>query len=226
MVAAVINRLRYLPIILAILARPSGVLGHQLDEYAQATLVAIEPGQIWLDLNLTPGVAVAEKLFGQIDQNHDGVISTNESAAYAESLKHDLLVRLDGRSLELKPVALNLPAPAELRTGWGIIQLEFSVRPGEFSAGSHKLTFENRHQPVASVYLFNAAHPASRLIQITGQKRNEIQSTGEIAFNFHAPPNPFKLAGVVVLLAAPLVILLARARWPRKRLDEPVFRGV
>jgi hypothetical protein len=224
MVEALIKRVLVLPIFLAVLACPTGVQAHQLDEYLQATLVAIEPGQIWLDLNLTPGVAMADKVLGQIDRNHDGVISTDEAAAYAAIVQDDLSVRLDGHSMELKLAAVNFPAPAELRTGWGIIQLEFSVRPGQISAGSHHLIFENRYQPVGSVYLFNAAHPASLSVQITGQQRNEIQSTGEITFSFHPPSNPLKRAGVVVLLAAPLVVLLARGRRPRKRLEEPAFR--
>jgi hypothetical protein len=38
------------------------------------------------------------------------------------------------------------------------------------------------------VYLFNAARPGSALVQIKGQKRNENQSTGEIAFDFHPTP--------------------------------------
>ena len=54
-------------------------------------------------------------------------------------------------------------------------------------AGAHRLTLENRHLPALSVYLFNAAQPQSSSIQITRQKRNEIQSAGEIEFNYRKP---------------------------------------
>jgi hypothetical protein len=209
MADAVSNRFHYLVLWLGLLGLPTRVLAHQLDEYLQATLVGIEPGAIRLQINLTPGVAVAERVLGLIDQNHDGVISTSESAAYAELLKRDLSVRLDGRNLQLNLVALNLPEPGELHTGWGVIQMEFSVTPGAFAGGPHRFILENRHLPGVSVYLFNATQPGAASVQITGQKRNENQSTGEIAFEFHPAPNPSLTVAIVVSLAALFVFLFA-----------------
>ena len=172
-----------------LLALPSAGLAHQLDEYIQSTLVAIEPGEIRLQMNLTPGVEVASNVLTLIDRDHNGLISTNEAVAYAEAVQRDLIVRLDQHTVGLKLNASNFPAMNELRTGWGIIQIEFSVTPGSFAIGAHKLTFENRHLPAVSAYLVNAARPKSDLIQITGQKRNETQSSGEVDFNLSAPPN-------------------------------------
>src|SRR6476659_4018767 len=105
----------------ALLALPSAVFAHRLDEYLQATLVSIEPGGVRVQINLTPGVAVADQVLGLVDRDHDDLISTNETAAYAELLKRDLTLRLDRRDLELKLIASEFPAPGELRTGWGII---------------------------------------------------------------------------------------------------------
>jgi hypothetical protein len=190
MVEAVRATLRHLPWLLVLLAFPSAILGHRLDEYLQATLVAVAPGEIRLDINLMPGVAVAEQVLALIDRDGDGVISTNEAAAYAELLKRDLVVRLDGRDAELKLSACHFPEPMDLQTGWGVIQMGYIVTPGVLAAGLHQLTVENRHLPAASVYLFNAAQPRTPSVQIAGQKRNENQSTGEIAFVFHPPPNP------------------------------------
>jgi hypothetical protein len=194
-----------LSLLLALLVLPTGVFAHQLDEYLQTTLVDIEPGKIRLQMDLTPGVAVAERLLGLIDRNHDGVISPDESAAYAELMKRDLVVRLDGREVELKVVACNFPESAELRTGCGIILIDYTLATGGLGAGAHKLTLENRHQPVASVYLFNAARPRSAAVEITGQTRNENQSTGEIAFDFHPPPRPPVNSRVAVSFAALLI---------------------
>jgi hypothetical protein len=220
MVEAVTTTLRRLLLLLALLAFPSAVFAHRLDEYLQATLVAIAPGEIRLDINLTPGVTVAEQVLALIDRDHDGVISTNEAAAYAELLKRDLAVRLDGRSAELKLFAWYFPEPEDLQTGLGIIQMEYTVSPGVLAAGPHKLTVENGHLPAASVYLFNAAQPRSASVQITGQKRNENQSTGEIAFEFHPPPNPSlpgHVVGIVVSLAALFVVLFATVWQERKK---------
>src|SRR5262249_11751471 len=153
-----------------------------LDEYLQATLVSIEPGGLRLQINLTPGVAVAQKVLALIDRDHDGMISTNEIAAYAETLKRDLVLRLDHRPGELKLLDFYCPTPDELGSGCGIIQFEFAAKLGPFRPGAHTIGFQNRHLPAVSVYLLNAAQPRSKSLQIVAQKRNENQSAGEIRF--------------------------------------------
>ena len=193
MVEAVTSALWRLPLLLALLAVPSAVFAHRDDQYLQATLVAIEPSGVRLQINLTPGVAVAEQVITLIDRDRDGVIYTNEAAAYAESLKRDLLLRVDGRKLELKLTASEFVAPEELRTGSGIIQIEFSATSGPLAAGAHRLALENRHLTTMSVYLINAARPRVGTIQIIRQKRNDNQSAGEIEFTFR-PLQP-KIAG-------------------------------
>jgi hypothetical protein len=174
---------------LALLLFTSTVFAHRLDEYLQATLVTIEPDRVRLQINLTPGIAVAEKVLGMVDRNSDGVISTNEAAAYCELLKHDLIVRLDQHDLKLKCTASYFPGLAELRTGWGFIQMEFSANAEAFATGPHKLVIENRHLPKLSAYLVNAAQPALRSIHVTKQTRNENQSTGEIQFTIKSLAN-------------------------------------
>jgi nickel/cobalt transporter (NicO) family protein len=183
MVEAVTRTLSRLPLLLALLAFPSGVFAHRDDQYLQATLVAIEPDGVRLRINMTPGVAVAEQVIALIDR--DGAISKNEAAGYAELLKRDLTLRIDGRNLELKLTASEFVAPAELRTGSGIIQVELSAIFGPLAAGPHRLTFENRHLTKMSVYLINAAQPRFAAVRITSQKRNQNQSAGEIEFTFH-----------------------------------------
>lgn len=185
MVEAVTRALSRLALLLALLALPSAVFAHRDDQYLQATLVAIEPSGVRLQIHLTPGVAVAETVLAEIDRDRDGAISENEAAAYAESLKRALTLRLNGRRLELKITVSEFVEPAELRTGGGIIKIEFFATPGPLAAGPHRLTLENRHLTKMSVYLINAAQPRSAAVRITLQKRNENQSTGEIEFTYH-----------------------------------------
>jgi len=195
MVEALTTTLRRLALLLAFLAFPTAVFAHRLDEYLQATLVAIEPGVVRLQINLTPGVEVAEKVLARIDRDNDNAISKKESAAYAELLKRDLTLRLDGQRLKLKLTASKFPALTELRRGLGIIQIEFSATLDSLATGLHKLALENRHLPALSVYLINAAQPKTRTIQITSQKRSDNQEAGEIEFTFHpsARPDPASL---------------------------------
>jgi hypothetical protein len=121
---------------------------------------------------------------------------------------------MDDHALNLILTASNFSAPAEFRTGWGMIQMEFTATPGALSAGAHRLTIHNRHLPGISVYLLNAAQPEffvaasskSHLIEITAQKRNETQSAGEIDFTFHPPPQPFKRDLTTIAFLAALLI--------------------
>ena len=214
MVEPVIKHLRWL-LLLTSLAFPSAGFAHRLDEYLQGTLVTIEPNNIQFQINLTPGVAVAERVLAVIDRDHDGVISTNEATAYAEMLRRDLVVRLDERHIPLKLDAFTFPTPAELRTGSGIILMEFSIRPGPLTPGAHRLTMENRHLPAVSVYLFNASRPRAESVEITGQKRNENQSSGEIAFDLHDLATPPRTAGTVVSLVVFFIVLLIGLAYAR-----------
>lgn len=188
MVEALITRRRCLPLLLALLSLPSDAFAHRDDEYLQATLVVIEPREVRLQINLTPGIAVAEQVIALVDRNRDGAISTKEAAAYTELLKRDLTVRLDGRNSELKLTASEFVPPDELRTGSGIIQIEFSASFGPLAAGSHSLMLENRHLTKMSVYLINASQPRFATVQITKQKRNRNQSAGEIEFTLSSVP--------------------------------------
>lgn len=162
-------------------------LAHRLDEYLQATIVVIEPGGIRLQMNLTPGVQVAETILAQIDRDHSGIISDAEAVAYAESLKRDLTLQLDQQDAEMTLSASEFPDLVELRAGVGIIQMEFSVKPAAPSTEVHKLTLENRHLPKISDYLFNAAKPKSTSVRILTQKRNQNQSLCTIEFMVEEP---------------------------------------
>jgi hypothetical protein len=199
-------------LLVALLALPAAGLAHRLDEYLQATLVSIEPGGVRVQINLTPGVAVADQVLGLIDRDHDGLISTNEAAAYAELLKRDLSLRVDRRELELKLSASEFPAPGEFRSGWGIMEMEFFGKTSSLTAGAHKVMLENRHLPKASVYLFNAAQPKSGAVQIISQKRNDNQSVGEIEFSSSSPPSSSRAGRIV----APVVILAVAVLFGRR----------
>jgi hypothetical protein len=183
-----VKKVRSLGLLLGLFLFPSLAQAHRLDEYLQATLVTIGPSEVRLQINLTPGVEVADKVLALVDRNHDGVLSTNEAAAYCESLKRELTVYLDGRNISLELTASNFPALTELWTGWGFMQVEFSAAVGPLAPGPHKFEVKNRHLPRLSVYLFNAAQPKSGLVQITKQKRNKNQSTGQIEFTVQPPP--------------------------------------
>jgi hypothetical protein len=127
--------LRLLLGLLAWLMVSSSAFAHRLDEYLQATLVDISPGDIRLRLNLTPGVEVADQVLDLIDRDGNGAISEDEAAAYCELLKGDLTLRIDQRDATLNVSASHFSESSELREGFGIIQVEFTATPGTLAPG-------------------------------------------------------------------------------------------
>ena len=57
---------------------------HPLDEVVQGAYLTLTPGEVRLQLDLTPGVAVVDGLLHALDPNSDRDISEAEARAYAE----------------------------------------------------------------------------------------------------------------------------------------------
>lgn len=172
-------------LVLALFTLTVTVRGHRLDEYLQATLVDIETNGITLQINLTPGVAIADAVLEPIDPNHDGEISTVEADGYADRVRSEVSLRLDDRPLTARVTSIRFPPLTELRHGLGAIYLELRAA-FPLVAGVHELKFHNRHQPDRSVYLVNALIPRSREIQVTQQIRDTTQSESRIQFAYAA----------------------------------------
>ena len=203
---------------LCLLALPSAASAHALDEYLQATLVEIEPTGIRLQIDFTPGVAVAEQVLAVMDRNHDGIISESEVADYGKLISRDVIVRLDERNVTLKMTDSNFPTPSELRSGWERIKIEFFLVCQPLPAGSHKLAIANLHLPSLSGYLINAALPKSNTIRILAQKRNPNQSMTEIDFTYQPPQTtpPAKQTGTGSVLAAWAGLSLIAWLWMKR----------
>jgi hypothetical protein len=206
--------------LLAWLTVSSSAFAHRLDEYLQATLVDISPGDVRLRLNLTPGIEVVDQVLDRIDRDGNGAISEDEATAYCELLKRDLTLRIDQRDAALKVSASRFSESSELREGFGIIQVEFTATPGTLAPGAHRLTFENRHLPKLSVYLFNAAKPAYHEVQIVRQTRNPDQSLGGIEFTYQGKPeavSPVVIITGFVVLGITVIMFLWREACRRSR---------
>src|SRR5215472_19264685 len=91
------------------------VSAHRLDEYLQAACVTIDPDRVQVELDLTPGVAVAEKVWSAIDLDRDGRISAAEAQAYSERVLADLSLDLDGTPLATRVSDRVFPAIDAMR---------------------------------------------------------------------------------------------------------------
>jgi len=198
----------------------AGVSAHRLDEYLQTARIAIQPDRVHLELDLTPGVAVADRIVQRIDKDGDGALSMEEQQTYARQMLSAIALRVDGAPLQMTLVASHFPDVEAVKRGEGTIKLDVDIVVPLLSAGRHQLFFHNANDPDSAAYLANALMPENDRISIARQVRDASQreltidfdvrgmqalSTGESVF--------FTLAGAAVLL----VPMARRARTIRRR---------
>ena len=123
-----------------------GVSAHRRDEYLQAARIAVAADRVRLELNLTPGIAVADVIIGEMDQDDDGVLSPNEQQAYVRHVlgATTLAVDDDRHPLPLDVVA-SFPDINAIRNGDGTIAIQSDIAVPLLAAGPHRLFFHNRN---------------------------------------------------------------------------------
>src|SRR4051812_1427661 len=94
-------------LVLLLIPTPAGA--HRLDEYLQATRVAIERDRVNLDIDLTPGVSIAGQVTAWIDVNRDGEISPLESLRYGRDVLSSLALSFDGATLPVNGLDTQAP---------------------------------------------------------------------------------------------------------------------
>ena len=159
----------------ALLALPTLASAHILDEYEQATRIALATDRVTLTLRLTAGVEIASQVFALIDTNKDGRASDAEGRAYAQRWLKTATFKVDGRSPTLTLVRAEVPSLRDIKSGESPIYMEFTAKVAAGTPGAHWLTYENQHQPQISTYLVNALRPDDTAIVITGQRRDRLQ---------------------------------------------------
>lgn len=154
---------------------------HRLDEYLQATTIALAKDRVSVELRLTPGVAVAPAVLAAVDANADGVISPEEQRAYAARVLRDVSLAVDDVRLPLRVLAVHCSDAAEFRAGLGTIEIDVDAAVPR-GGRARRLTFANGHEPRIGVYLVNALVPRDPDLQITAQHRDERQTTYALDF--------------------------------------------
>jgi hypothetical protein len=162
-------------------AAGTGVSAHRHDEYLQASRIAIAPDGIRLDLSLTPGIAVADAVIGDIDTDRDRVVSATERAAYAQRVLRGLSLRLDDVLVPLTLSSASFPTAEALRAGDGAISIVIDARRPQV-VGPHRLSFQNANAVHGAVYLANALLPEDDRVAITGMTHAVDQSALTVAY--------------------------------------------
>ena len=164
-----------------ILAAATPAFAHRLDEYLQATTIAVEKDRVRTEIRLTPGVEVFPTILAAIDKDRNGIFSDAEQRDYAERVRRDLSLSLDDDRLTLRLVSSTFPTIQEMTHGLGAIVMAFesSVPRGGVE---RTLVFENRHMKSMAVYLVNGLVPTDSDIRPGAQRRNRQQSHYELDY--------------------------------------------
>jgi len=189
------------------------VSAHRTDEYLQAARLAIDPGGVQIELDLTPGTALAEAILADIDRNGDGSLSAEEQRAYGSLVLSALELEVDGTRLPLRLGASSFPGAEAVRRGEGTIRLHAAATLPRLSIGFHQLLFRNRHHRDRSVYLANALVPESDRVAVMAQRRDGDQTELTIDYVLRAAPATSTAVSLLSSIAAATVLsaLLMRA---------------
>lgn len=159
---------------------------HRRDELLQAARIAVDRTHVELELDLTPGIAVAEAIVAGIDRDQDGSISSPERDAYIAQVVGAVALAVDGHRVALEPSAATFPAIEAMRTGEGTIQIRCHAALATLSTGTHRLVFRNQYRRDVSAYLANALEPRGGGVIVTSQERAPDQHDLAIDFAVEA----------------------------------------
>ena len=159
---------------------------HRLDEYLQAARLSLAHDRVALELDLTPGVAIAPDIISMIDRDADLAITPQEAQAYGQEVVSETVVTLNGGRVAMTLDRIEIPPADDLRTGLGTIAVRASGDLVRLAGGRHTLQYQNNHQPGRAVYLINALAPDNPSIRVVSQRRDSIQREGRIEYEIQS----------------------------------------
>src|SRR4029453_7041590 len=103
--------------------RSAGGAGQRLAEYLQGAGLAIGPDRVEIELDLTPGIALAEAIVRDIDRDRNGSLSPEGQPPHGSRVLSALDLEADGRPLAVQLRASDVPDVDAMRRGEGTIRL-------------------------------------------------------------------------------------------------------
>ena len=194
------------------LATATPARAHRLDEYLQATRLSIDVECVSLEIDLTPGVAVAPEVFAWIDTNRDSQISAAEAEAYARQMLHSVALSVDDRTLPITLVEVDVPQFREMSLGVGSIRVRATASMPATDSGHHRISYLNTHRSESSVYLVNALVPADPRIQLGGQQRDYAQHGLRVEYTVVGDASWARTCSALIGLV--MAGMLVFTRWP------------
>jgi hypothetical protein len=147
---------------------------HPVDEVVQGAYLTLAPGEVRLELDLTPGSKVAGTVLESLDTNTDQRITDVEARAYAGRVLAQSTLTLDGAAAPWTLDKVSVPPYQNLQTGNDILKI-YAVAKRPDRTGPQTLSYQNRYQPAKSQCIANVfLQPAAGWqYQVTGQQRSD-----------------------------------------------------
>jgi hypothetical protein len=159
-------------VLLALLARWAEA--HPSDEVVQGAYLTLAPGEVRLELDLTPGTEVAGALLQALDADADRIIAEAEAQGYAERVLARSTLTLDDVAVSWTLDGVDVPPYRSLELGGGTVSIHALARHAH-GAGAHALSYRNDHRPAASRPMANVfLQPGEGWrYRVTGQQRSD-----------------------------------------------------
>jgi hypothetical protein len=173
---------------LALLLAPGRADAHPVDEVVQGAYLTLAPGELRLELDLTPGTEVADAVLRALDANGDRRITDAEARTYAERVLKQSTVTLDGAPAAWRLDRVNAPSYESLKFATDTFKVyAVAVRPDR--PGAHSLAYDNRYQPAKSQCIANIfLQPGSGWrYQVTGQKHSDDGRRLSVSYTIARP---------------------------------------
>jgi hypothetical protein len=147
---------------------------HPLDEVVQGAYLTLAPGEVRLELDMTPGTEVAGALLRALDTDADQRITDAEARAYAEGVIRQSTLALDDVPVSWSLESVSVPPYQNLALASDTIKI-YTVAKRPDAAGPHTLSYENRYEPAKSQWIANIflqPGPGWRY-EVTAQQRSD-----------------------------------------------------
>jgi hypothetical protein len=206
----------FLIVVAISIAMGAGLSAHRRDEYLQAARIVIDPDRVQIELDLTPGIAVADGVLSEVDVDANRTISAAEARAYAERVLRAIALDVDGMPLDIELVDAESPALDAVLNGEGTARIHAVAALPRLADGGHQLRYRNSYRADIAVYLANVLVPESDRVSIAAQRRDVDQRDLLVAYTLRADPATRTREGLSLGIGGAL-ILIANVWWRRSR---------
>jgi hypothetical protein len=130
---------------------------HPLDEVVQGAYLTLAPGELRLELDITPGTQVSASVLTALDANADHQITDAEARAYGRLVLSQSSLTLDGAPAVWRLQGVAAPPYDHILAEAQTLKI-YAVAARPNRAGPRALAFENRYAPaktqaVANIFL-------------------------------------------------------------------------